>query len=171
MSDLLRNARLARPSTNALDRVLIVTGDYLDAKLWDAILHQNTADGPKYWVEKGKKGNLLGALQAYSAVRDNHRGDNSPINQIVMLFGSGTRLSPFTQSLRNVKSAFPLPDGSRGSSGLTIGEAAIRSATPLINCLRQAGFHGIVLSWGDEVLIPSKPLIANPDTVSSADVI
>jgi hypothetical protein len=172
MSDLLKNARLARPSTSALDRVLIVTGDYLDAKLWDEILHHNTADGPKYWVEKGKKGNLLGALQAYSAVRDNHRGDNnSPISQIVMLFGSGTRLSPFTQSLRNVKAAFPLPDGSRGASGLTIGEAAIRSAAPLINCLRQAGFHGVVLSWGDEVLIPSKPLIANPDTISSADVI
>ena len=94
-----------------------------------------------------------------------------PISQIVMLFGSGTRLSPFTQSLRNVKAAFPLPDGSRGSNGLTIGEAAIRSAAPLINCLRQAGFHGIVLSWGDEVLIPSKPLIADPDTISRADVI
>jgi len=171
MSDLLRNARLARPSTSALDRVLIVTGDYLDAKLWDAILHQNTAVGPKYWVEKGKKGNLLGALQAYSAVRDNHRGDDSPISQIVMIFGSGTRLSPFTQSLRNVKAAFPLPAGSRGSSGLTIGEAAIRSAAPWIDCLRDAGFHGIVLSWGDEVLIPSKPLIADPAAISHADVI
>jgi hypothetical protein len=171
MSDLLRNARLARPSTSALDRVLIVTGDYLDAKLWDAILHQNTAAGPEYWVEKGKKGNLLGALQAYSAVRDNHRGNNSPISQIVMLFGSGTRLSPFTQSLRNVKAAFPLPAGSRGSSGLTIGEAAIRSATPMIDCLQQAGFHGVVLSWGDEVLIPSRPLIADPGTISNADVI
>ena len=171
MSDLLTNARLARPSTSALDRVLIVTGDYQEAKFWDAILNENATDGPKYWVEKGKKGNLLGALQAYSAVRDDNRGDHSSINQIVMLFGSGTRLSPFTQSLRNVKAAFPLPDGGRGSSGLTIGEAAIRSPAPLINCLRQAGFSGIVLSWGDEVLIPSRPLIANPDTISNADVI
>jgi hypothetical protein len=50
MSDLLWNAGLARPGKSALDRVLIVTGDYLDAKLWDAILHQNTAAGPKYWI-------------------------------------------------------------------------------------------------------------------------
>src|SRR5215469_9458336 len=145
MSDLLANARLARPGTSALDRTLIVTGDYLEAKFWDEILSEKkSADGPKYWVERGKKGNLLGALQAYSAIRDAHHSGDTAINQIVMLFGSGTRLSPFTQSLRNVKAAFPLPDGDRGASGLTIGEAAIRSAAPMINCLRQAGFSGVV---------------------------
>jgi hypothetical protein len=58
MSDLLRNARLARPGTSALDGVPIVTGDYLDARLWDAILRQNTAAGPKYWVEKHRIGNI-----------------------------------------------------------------------------------------------------------------
>lgn len=172
MSDLLTNARLARPGTNALDRALIVTGDYLEAKFWDAILSEKKAvHGPKYWVEKGEKGNLLGALQAYSAIRDDHHHDDTAINQIVMLFGSGTRLSPFTQSLRNVKAAFPLPDGDRGASGLTIGEAAIRSAAPMINCLRQAGFSGVVLSWGDEVLIPSKLLSANSDAISGADAV
>src|SRR5215467_12227451 len=99
MSDLVTNARLARLSTTALDRVLIVTGDYLETTFWDVILNEkNSPDGPNYWVEKGKKGNLLGTLQAYSAMRnESHAG--APIEQILMFFGSGTRLSPFTQSL------------------------------------------------------------------------
>jgi hypothetical protein len=171
MSDLLSNARLARETTRALDRVLIVTGDYLDAKFWDAILNDKQAmDGPKYWVERGKKGNLLGALQAYSAVRSD-RLNYAEIDQIHMIFGSGTRLSPFTQSLRNVKAAFPLPDSDRGPNGITIGEAAIRSAAPLINCLQEAGFSGVAFTWGDEVLIPSKPLRLNPEVISNADVV
>lgn len=171
MSDLVTNARLARLSTTALDRVLIVTGDYLETTFWDAILNEkNSPDGPNYWVEKGKKGNLLGTLQAYSAMsRDSHAA--APIEQILMFFGSGTRLSPFTQSLRNIKAAFPLPDGDRGSNGLTIGEAAIRAAAPLNDCLRDAGFAGIVLTWGDQVLIPSMPLKAGRDAYSRADVV
>ena len=168
MSDLLTNARLARCSARDLRRVLIVTGDYLEARYWDAILGSGGADGgPRYWVERGRKGNLLGALQAYSAVR----GDDSAIDQILMFFGSGTRLSPFTQALRNVKAAFPLPDGDRGAGGITIGEAAIRSATPLIDCLSSAGFSGVAVTWGDEVLIPSRPLRADPAKVAGADVV
>jgi hypothetical protein len=171
MSSLLTNARLARQSKSALDRILIVTGDYLDAKFWDSILNEkHAADGPKYWVEKGKKGNLLGALQAYSSVRSDH-GSDAAIDQILMFFGSGTRLSPFTQSLRNIKAAFPLPDGDRGPNGVTIGEAAIRARAPLTNCLRGAGFSGVLVTWGDEVLIPSRPLSANSDAISSADVV
>ena len=64
MSSLLTNARLARQSKSALDRILIVTGDYLDAKFWDSILNEkHAADGPKYWVEKGKKGNHVFRLR------------------------------------------------------------------------------------------------------------
>lgn len=177
MSDLVTNARLARLSTTAIDRILIVTGDYLETTFWDAILNEkNSPDGPNYWVEKGKKGNLLGTLQAYSALRGEPHsagqgGQGSPIEQILMFFGSGTRLSPFTQSLRNIKAAFPLPDGDRGSNGLTIGEAAIRAAAPLNDCLRDAGFAGIVLTWGDQVLIPSMPLRAGRDAFAAADVV
>lgn len=171
MSDLVTNARLARLSTTALDRLLIVTGDYLETTFWDAILNEkNSPDGPNYWVERGKKGNLLGTLQAYSAMRGDSRA-SAPIEQILMFFGSGTRLSPFTQSLRNVKAAFPLPDGDRGSNGLTIGEAAIRAAAPLNDSLRDAGFAGIVLTWGDQVLIPSMPLRADRDAFARADVV
>ncbi|HEY2551098.1 MAG TPA: hypothetical protein VGI64_11025 [Streptosporangiaceae bacterium] len=168
MSDLLTNARLARGSERDLRRVLIVTGDQLEARYWDATLAApGSGGGPRYWVERGRKGNLLGALQAYSAVR----GEGTAIDQILMFFGSGTRLSPFTQALRNVKAAFPLPDGERGRDGLTIGEAAIRSATPLIDCLRSAGFAGVTVSWGDEVLIPSRQLRADPAKVAGADVV
>jgi hypothetical protein len=168
MSDLLTNARLARSSERDLRRVLIVTGDHLEARYWDAILGSPGTDGgPQYWVERGRKGNLLGALQAYSAVR----GDGSTVDQILMFFGSGTRLSPFTQALRNVKAAFPLPDGDRGLAGITIGEAAIRSATPLIDTLRSAGFAGVAVTWGDEVLIPSRQLRADPARLAGADVV
>lgn len=171
MSDLLSNAGLARQSRRSLDGVLIVTGDELEARFWDAILNpEHDADGPKYWVERGKKGNLLGTLQAYAAARSPNC-DEIAVDQILMLFGSGTRLSPFTQSLRNVKAAFPLPDGDRGPNGVTIGEAAIRAASPMINCLRETGFSGVVVSWGDEVLIPSSSLKANSEAISNADVV
>lgn len=171
MSYLVTNARLARQGTRTLDRVLIVTGDHLEASYWDAILNEKQApDGPRYWTERGRKGNFLGTLQAYSAARDEQHGTPS-IDQIHMLFGSGTRLSPFTQSLRNIKAAFPLPDGDRGPRGLTIGEAAIRSSEPLLDCLREAGFSGVAVTWGDEVLIPSRQLKANSDAISKADVV
>ena len=171
MSDLLSNAGLARQSRRSLDGVLIVTGDEREARFWDAILNpEHDADGPKYWVERGKKGNLLGTLQAYAAARSPNC-DEIAVDQILMLFGSGTRLSPFTQSLRNVKAAFPLPDGDRGPNGVTIGEAAIRAASPMINCLRETGFSGVVVSWGDEVLIPSSSLKANSEAISNADVV
>jgi hypothetical protein len=179
MSDLLSNARNARHNTGALDQALIVTGDHLDAKFWDAILSERQGSGsPKHWVERGKKGNLLGALQAYSAARREEGGEqghgappSANINQIHMLFGSGTRLSPFTQALRNIKAAFPLPDADRGSSGLTIGEAAMRAAGPLISCLHEAGFSGVVFSWGDEVLLPSRALTIDPAVISETDVV
>jgi hypothetical protein len=171
MSYLVTNARLARQSARSLDRVLIVTGDDREAKFWDAIFSENyAADSPRYWIERGRKGNLLGTLQAYSALRGDHHYD-AAVDQILMLFGSGTRLSPFTQSLRNVKTAFPLPDGGRGPYGITIGEAAVRSATPLINWLRATGFSGVAVSWGDEVLIPSRPFNANHRAISNADVV
>src|SRR5450755_602251 len=104
-SALLGNASSARQNVALTNRILIVTGDYLDAQFWDTVLGRNkpTVD-PKYWVERGKKGNLLGTLQAYASVQN-----GGAIDQILMFFGSGTRLSPFTQSLRNIKSAFPLP--------------------------------------------------------------
>ena len=106
MSDLLTNARLARTTARGLDRALIVTGDYLDAKFWDTILNDKQAiDGPKYWVERGKKGNLLGALQAYSAARSARRND-AEFDQIHMLFGSGTQLAPYAIPTE-YKSRFP----------------------------------------------------------------
>jgi hypothetical protein len=41
----------------------------------------------------------------------------------------------------------------------------------LINCLREAGFPGILVSWGDEVLIPNRPLSASSGSISNADVV
>lgn len=168
---LIANALSARQAATRLERVAVVVGDSLDVQLWTTILEENHQDRiPRFWVEQGRKGNLLGTLQAYAGLSPG-AGQPSPVDQIVMFFGSGTRLSPFTQALRNVKAAFPLPDGERGASGITIGEAAIRSGSPWIDLFRDAGFSGVLVTWGDEVLIPSTPFAAHRGPVSNADVV
>jgi hypothetical protein len=171
MTDLVANAWVARQSSPDLDRVVIVIGDDLEAGYWSAIISEvHAGDVPHFWVERGRKGNLLGALQVYSALRAECQGEPH-IDQILMLFGSGTRLSPFTQSLCNIKAAFPLPDGDRGHSGMTIAEAATRSSAFVDKCLRRAGFHGVIVTWGDEVLFPGSPADARDEVISAADVV
>ncbi|GIJ21879.1 hypothetical protein Vlu01_25030 [Micromonospora lutea] len=128
---------------------------------------------PLVTSEHGRKGNFLGTLQAYAnAVPDGQRdGTGSPIEQIVMFIGSGTRLSPYTQALGNMKSAFPLPDVDAHHRGYTVGEAAIRSTAACIDCLRGGGFDGLVVRWGDEILIPSTPLDSSPGQYADVDVV
>lgn len=54
---------------------------------------------------------------------------------------------------------------------MTVGEAAIRSSRPWIDCLRRGGFKGIVVRWGDEILIPSTDLDVSPSQFAKVDAV
>jgi hypothetical protein len=170
------NARLARQDKHAATRALVVTGDDKQAAFWRRRFRTSSAnDNPTIVLsERGAKGNFLGTLQAYDQVftqRQIAESGLGRLEQIVMLVGAGTRLSPFTQALGNMKSAFPLPDADASPAGLSIGEAAIRSTSPWIQCLRHGGFDGLVVRWGDEVLIPSSKLAASAGQYSEVDAV
>lgn len=179
------NARIARERDDACSRALIVTGSDREANFWKEMLATARIDAtgdrrsgersaePLVVSERGRKGNFLGTLQAFSnAIVDSGTARaGQTIEQIVMFIGSGTRLSPYTQALGNMKSAFPLPDADAHPRGYTVGEAAIRSTAACIESLRHGGFDGVVMRWGDEILIPSTPLTSLPDQYADVDVV
>lgn len=156
----------------------MVTGDDSSLRYWTAALGQvsHGARGARTGAviaERGRKGNFLGALQAYERVRQREFSDDgaAAFDQMVMLVGSGTRLSPVTQSLRNMKAALILPSITPDGSALTVGEAAIRSSAPWVRVLQDGGFAGLVIRWGDEIIVPSSALLADPGQYSDVDVV
>lgn len=158
------NAREARSSVGAPSRAMVVTGDDSSRRYWGQALSEPFAQTQPNAVtviaERGRKGNFLGALQAYERMVGNEFGAAGPLafDQLVMMVGTGSRLSPITQSLRNMKSALVLPSNDGERSHLTVGEAAIRSSAPWVRVLREGGFQGLVLRWGDEIIVPSTVL-------------
>lgn len=167
---LERNARGVRAVQLGLERTALVVGGEDEADFWRFILQDPASGAPRFSVEQGRKGNLLGVLQAYANMREADLGEPA-IEQIVLLVGAGTRLSPFTQALRNIKCAFPLPDADRGQAGMTAGEAVIRTARLCSEELRKSGWHGLVVKWGDDVIVPSSCLDAPAWELADADVI
>lgn len=169
------NARLAAAATDALGRSIVVVGSSDSADDWRQALGQASAQGDPVRVlnEHGRKGNFLGALQAYRRIRTEPEalGPLESIDQIVMFVGTGSRLSPITQSLRNMKAALLLPSGADHSGTLTVGEAAVRSSAPWIRALRDGGFDGIVIRWGDEIMIPSADFGALGARFSDVDAV
>lgn len=180
------NAVAARLDQTSVRRAAVVTGDDFERRFWLRCLgqHPESADpegsavvvpdsGPLVLVENGKRGNLFGTLTAYSDIRVNRAdsGAAQMVDQIIMLLGTGSRLSPFTQALRNIKAAFPLPNVDVPGTGFTIGEAAIRAGSPLVSYLNSKKFRGILVRWGDEILIPSADFRQDVVTYLDADVV
>ena len=176
-NQLVENAVRAGQDETAPSRAVIVCGSGHEAEFWRGRLgspEDDGAQGPTLVVERGRKGNFLGCLDAYArgvlgvGARE---GTRPPIDQMIMLFGSGTRLSPFTQALANIKSAFPLPRPDRPAGRYTMGEAAMRSNAPIVDALHGGGLDGLVIRWGDELYVPSGNLESGPGRYADFDVI
>ncbi len=110
--------------------------------------------------ERDPKGNFLGTLNAWQTFRADSgaKKDRANPNDVIltsMVFGKGTRLSPFTQTLGNCKPRFPTPyKFQKKDVYLSIGELSTRYSNRLIGQLKDGGFPGMVVKWGDEIVLP-----------------
>jgi hypothetical protein len=146
--------------------VNIVSGSPADQAYWQERLQKTRqdvfrADGETMVIsslEKTRKGNFLGSVNAWMVMRKALTGRSlPPVVLMNMVFGLGKRLSPFTQALTNRKPAFPTPmRSSNGDIYLSTVDAASMSATLWLHHLETNGFKGIVIKWGDEAVIPGK---------------
>ena len=146
--------------------VNVVSGSPADREFWHERLEATRldafrADGSTRIissVEKTRKGNFLGSLNAWLGIQAALAGHPlPPVMLMNMVFGLGKRLSPFTQALTNRKPAFPTPmRSSAGTMYLSTADAASLSATLWLHHLEINGFKGIVVKWGDEAVIPGK---------------
>lgn len=109
-------------------------------------------------MEKSRKGNFLGSINAWIEIKRTLQGQPlPPMTLMTMVFGMGKRLSPFTQALVNRKPAFPTP--MRGTSQqlyLSTADVAAMSASLWQQHLAANGFRGLVIKWGDEAVMPGK---------------
>jgi hypothetical protein len=162
----IRNYRLIIEQNLGPRVVNIVSGSQADQIYWqDRLLKTRQdvfrADGETLVyssLEKTRKGNFLGSINAWMALGKALEGRAlPPVMLMNMVFGQGKRLSPFTQALSNRKPAFPTPMcSSNGEIYLSTADAAAMSATLWLRHLEQGGFRGMVIKWGDEAVIPGK---------------
>lgn len=147
--------------------VTVVSGTELDRRYWQqhfAATQSDVfrADASSTLIsvcEPVRKGNFLGTLAAWTSTLEalNDRRIALPdVSLMSMVFGQGKRLSPFTQSLGNRKSALPTPlRGSVSHNYLRTADLSNLYANAWVQHLRSVGFHGLVVKWGDEAVVPS----------------
>jgi hypothetical protein len=144
--------------------VAIVSGSSADRSYWQTHLEEVCPDLYRRSEavaitsvhERSRKGNFLGTLAAWAAAGGRRTGGSGPdVALISMVFGRGTRLSPFTQSLGNRKPAFPTPRYSeRAGQYLSIADLSMLYSNLWADHLRQGSFRGVIVKWGDEAILP-----------------
>jgi hypothetical protein len=108
-------------------------------------------------LEKTKKGSFLGVFNAWkdaTAAIQAQNGYVPDISVMSLVFGKGTRFSPFTQTEGNRKSAFWTPMKSMHGIYLDTADISNMSVNIWVKHLREGGFRGVVVKWGDELIIP-----------------
>lgn len=146
--------------------VTAVSGSKADKEFWQQHFETTKADvfradGSAHIIsvlEGVRKGNFLGTLNAWIETLKVINQDKLPnLALMSMVFGMGTRFSPFTQALSNRKSAFPIPLKSRHSNTyLCTADMSNLYANTWLEHLQTSGFKGVIVKWGDEAIIPGK---------------
>lgn len=149
--------------------VTVVTGSELDKQFWQNgitkkrhdVFRQDGKTDIVVASEKIKKGNFLGTINAWEETKKHLLLSNKSapdVTLMTMVFGLGSRLSPFTQAIGGRKPAFPLPrKGSVSNSYLNSADISNLFSNSWIEYLQNSGFTGVVVKWGDEAIIPGIP--------------
>jgi hypothetical protein len=162
--------------------VAIVSGSPADQRYWEERFQRTRSevfrrDGSTRIAsihEAVPRGNFLGTLCVWEGF--NRPGGALAVGErdqrvlISMLFGKGTRLSPFTQALGNCKPRFPTPYRF-GDLHLSIGECSTLYSSLLVRHLHERGFRGAVVKWGDEIMLPGADWLASNDDFSQVDAV
>jgi hypothetical protein len=109
-------------------------------------------------IESQRMGNFLGTLSAWQLAEQQKApaSQESPQSHfIAMLLGAGQRLSPITQAMGNRKPAVLTPRlDATGNRHLRMADIALLNGRAMLEPLHNAGFHGVLVRWGDEAIIP-----------------
>ncbi|MBF0252572.1 MAG: hypothetical protein HQL29_02035 [Candidatus Omnitrophica bacterium] len=171
IDNILGNVALTKSyilNSNNVKNIVLVSGTEMERVFWmnrfkassKLLFNKNNSTNIFSFEEKiGNKcrqGNFLGTLLAYNffkkeAVRNGIKYEDTTAI-FGMIFGSGKRLSPFTQILRNCK-----PSISAACGTMEIEESLMYIA-PLVKYLEKGGFKGVLDKWGDETQIASVSL-------------
>jgi hypothetical protein len=161
--------------------VVIVSGSVRDTEYWVQSVESVSPDilsaerririvGA---AEETPAGNFLGTIAAWNSVdRQNVPLPSHGVSLMCMVFGQGTRLSPFTQALGNRKAALPTPyRGRRAQKHLRTIDLAILYSSLWMNQLRENGFSGVLVKWGDEATLPGVDWTAQSKRFSGRDMV
>lgn len=176
----MRNRRL-RDANRGCSSVVVVTGTESDQLFWATAFMGSRRDVFRQdgevelltITEESRQGNFLGVLAAWRKHRERASRDSlDPVVFMNMVVGKGKRLSPFTQSLGERKSAFPTPlYGERARRLLTSAEVASLYSNEIVDILRTAGFRGALVKWGDEIVIPDRDVTQDADFLRDCDAV
>jgi hypothetical protein len=159
----IRNNQQIVSESSGPSLVTVVAGSQTDAAFWkthltsvkEDVFRQDGNTTVLSVHEKTRKGNFLGSLNAWTEIKQQIEDELPQITLISMVFGKGTRLSPFTQALGNRKPAFPVPMHSYSAdSYLSIADISILYSSLWYKHLKDGGFKGAIIKWGDEAIIP-----------------
>lgn len=147
--------------------VTIVSGSEVDRTYWKERFQQirydvfrKSGDSTIISVlEEIKMGNFLGTFNAWAETQHAMAKAEIALPDITlmsMVFGQGRRLSPFTQTLGNRKSAFWTPRKAQSAETyLSTADISNLCANNWVSHLIEGGFRGVIVKWGDELIIPS----------------
>ncbi|MEA2238772.1 MAG: phosphomannomutase [Thermoanaerobaculia bacterium] len=179
IDNIQRNLFL-RDASQGCSRVIIVAGNERDSRYWQSAFTTSRrdvfrSDGQVLIdavTEQGRKGNFLGAIDAWTKSDCGARRTSDSVVLMNMVFGKGKRLSPFTQALGDRKPAFPTPRYGRAAGRyLTSAELASLYSNSFAHLLGSAGFSGALLKWGDEILVPNRNLAADAAQLRDCDAV
>lgn len=147
------------------DFISIISGSSVDVRYWietvrlvqTEVAAQGAAPPILGVAERVAAGNFFGTIQAFESTRSQlHEIPMKGVSIFCMVFGQGTRLSPFTQTLGGRKSALRTPYFSKSSNRfLRTIDLAILYSSLWLSELRRRDFSGALVKWGDEATIPS----------------
>jgi hypothetical protein len=166
------------------DFAIVVSGNQADADFWlerfqkhaRTIFNRSRETPILASLEANPMGNFLGTLQSWrdwkSSTLAADSAATSGVAIMMMVVGSGSRLSPFTQKLHGRKAAFPTPRISTETGDfVNVGELAAGTMNAVLDYLRTRHFEGILIKWGDEMILPGTPLDLGTEDLSQTDFI